>query len=92
VLGSNAVAAAAAVAVGYVVECSSYSSSLPSYLGIGGKFCRLDGLDPAAAAVAAVAAARLSLKLSSVHAIEALCSNAYDVTCRKSGEKGRRGK
>ena len=90
-LGSNAVAAAAAV--GYVVECSSYSSSLPSSLGIGGKFCRLDGLDPAAAvAAAAVAAARLSLKLSSVHAIEALCSNAYDVTCRKSGEKGRTGK
>ena len=58
----------------YIVECSSYSysSSFPSSLGIGGKFCRLDGLDPtafaatavAAAATAAVAAACLSLKLS----------------------------
>ena len=56
----------------YIVECSSYSysSSFPSSLGIGGKFCRLDGLDPTAfaatavAAAAAVAAACLSLKLS----------------------------
>ena len=61
----------------YIVECSSYSysSSFPSSLGIGGKFCRLDGLDPtafaattaaavAAVATAAVSAACLSLKLS----------------------------
>ena len=60
----------------YIVECSSYSysSSFPSSLGIGGKFCRLDGLDPTAAAAttaaattaaaAAVATACLSLKLS----------------------------
>ena len=49
----------------YIVECSSYSysSSFPSSLGIGGKFCRLDGLDPTATAAATTAAATVAAAL-----------------------------